>query len=91
MENFLIGQASADDGKPAARMRFSWGVTDSRPLEEEPGRGGGIPLTRGQVNLARPCLAPPGWLKSENSLVFIGRERFWGSGWRPLERPLSVR
>ena len=24
-------------------------------------------------------------VKNENSLVFIGRERFWRSGWRPLE------
>ena len=45
----------------------------------------GIPLTRGQVNPARLCLAPPGVSKSENSLVFIGRERFWGSGWRRLD------
>ena len=44
----------------------------------------GIPLTRGQVNPGRPCLAPPGVSKSENSLVFIGRERFWRSGWDRL-------
>ena len=42
----------------------------------------GIPLTRGQVNPGRPCLAPPGGSKSENSLVFVGPERFWRSGWR---------
>ena len=44
----------------------------------------GIPLTRGQVNPGRPCLAPPGGSKSENSLVFVGPERFWRSGWRRL-------
>ena len=56
-------------------------------------RGAGIPLTRGQVNPGRPCLAPPGVSKSESSLVFIGRERFWdlaGVPWIRLERPLSV-
>ena len=53
----------------------------------------GIPLTRGQVNPGRPCLAPPGVSKSENSLVFIGRERFWRSGWRPVavDWPLTGR
>ena len=65
-------------------MTFSWGVRDSGPLEESPGRGDGIPLTRGQVNPGRPCLAPPGVSKSENSLVVIGRERFWRSGWDRL-------
>ena len=47
-------------------------------------RGAGIPLTRGQVNPGRPCLAPPRVSKSENSLVFIVPERFWVSGWRPV-------
>ena len=45
----------------------------------------GIPLTRGQVNPGRPWPGPLGVSKSENSFVFIGRERFWGSGWRPLD------
>ena len=44
----------------------------------------GIPLTRGQVNPGRPWPGPPGASKSENSLVFVGPERFWRSGWRRL-------
>ena len=40
------------------------------------GQGAGIPLTRGQVNPGCPSLGPPGVSKSENSLVFVGPERF---------------
>ena len=82
-ENLLIGLVLADDGKPAARMRFSE-VGDWGPLENWLSQGGGIPLIRGQVNPGRPYLAPPGGSNNENSLVFIGRSDFGGPaaiGW----------